>query len=99
MRHCLVEVLEGKHRRAGLLVHDAFEVDRLRGGGSLEVAQHEHPEAVSEVGVLGQHDLLDGDGLRLAAGEHPVDRTASATDAAVGELVPHRGQHPLGSAR
>ena len=45
---------------------------------------------------------VERDDLRLAAGEHPVDRAAAAADPAPGELVPDRRQHrpdPLDDCR
>ena len=71
----------------------AVQVGRQGRGGPLVVAEHQHPQPVAEVGVLGLDDLAERDGLRLAAREHPVDGAAAATDAALGELVPDRRQH------
>ena len=84
--------LEHRVGRAGLLVDDPGEVRGQRRSGALVVAEDQHPHPLGEVEVLVGADLDDGGGLRRRAGQHPVDRAATAADAALGPLVADRRQ-------
>ena len=79
--------------RAGLLRQHAVEVGGQRRGRLLVVAEHQRPQPLAERrGAPACDDLGQRRGLGLAAGQHPVDRAATAADPAPGELVADRRQ-------
>ena len=78
---------------------DCWSITPVRSAGRvapapLVVAEHQHPQAVAEVAVLGPDDRHDRVGLGLGPGQHPVDGAAAAADPALGPLVAHRRQRP-----
>jgi hypothetical protein len=74
--------------------HDPVQVHRKDRRDVLVVAQHQHPQPLAEVATLDRDDLCQRVGLRLAAGEHPVDRGAATPDPGPCPAVPDRRQRP-----